>query len=253
MSDDIFTPEQERDLAAAEYVLRLVDGEALLAARGRLTGDSAFAAAVEGWGRRLAPMFDGVEDVAPPAAVWGRIEQAIGGEGTAANDNSDDVVQLRRRERLWKGYAAGMTALAASLALFLGLRVAQPDAPMPQPQRPAPSAQAPMLVASLSTEGGEATLAVTFSPDGRSLLVTPTRMSAVSGHSHELWLMTAAGTPVSLGVIAPDAPRRHSVPAQLVAEVKAQTTLAVSVEPTGGSTTGAPTGPVVATAPLRQI
>jgi anti-sigma-K factor RskA len=248
MSEDTFAPEEERDLLAAEYVLRLLDGEELLAARGRLTGDAAFAGAVESWERRLAPMFDGVEDVAPPAAVWGRIEQAIGTEGpAAANDN---VVQLRRRERLWKGYAAGMTALAAGLALFLGLRVAQPDAPVPQP---APAAQAPTLVASLSTEGGEATLAVTVSPDGRSVVVTPTRMSAVSGHSHELWLIPASGTPVSLGVIAPDTPRRHSVPAQLVAEVKAQTTLAVSVEPEGGSTTGAPTGPVVATAPLRQI
>jgi anti-sigma-K factor RskA len=224
----------------------------MLAARGRLTTDPAFAAAVDGWERRLEPMFDGFEAVPPPAELWGRIEQAIGSEGTEAVDN---IVRLRKRERLWKGYATAMTALAAGLALFLGLRVAQPEAPMPQPQpqRPGLGAQAPMLVASLSTEGGEATLAVTFSPDGRSVLVTPTRMSAVSGHSHELWLMTASGTPVSLGVIAPDAPRRHSVPAQLVAEVKAQTTLAVSVEPTGGSTTGAPTGPVVATAPLRQI
>lgn len=250
MSDDAFAPEEERDLLAAEYVLRLLDGEELLAARGRLTGDSAFATAVESWERRLAPMFEAVEEVPPPAEIWRRIEQAIGSEGTAAAN--DNVVQLRRRERLWKGYAAGMTALAAGLALFLGLRVAQPDAPMPQPQ-PAPAAQAPTLVASLSTEGGEATLAVTVSPDGRSVLVTPTRMAAVSGHSHELWLIPASGTPVSLGVIAPDTPRRHSVPAQVVAEVKAQTTLAVSVEPEGGSTTGAPTGPVVATAPLRQI
>jgi anti-sigma-K factor RskA len=250
MSDDAFAPEEERDLLAAEYVLRLLDGEALLAARGRLATDAAFAAAVESWERRLAPMFDGVEDVPPPAELWGRIEKAIGSEGTEAVDN---IVQLRRRERLWKGYAAGMTALAAGLALFLGLRVAQPDMPVPQPQQPGPAAPAPTLVASLSTEGGEATLAVTVSPDGRSVLVTPTRMSAVRGHSHELWLIAASGTPVSLGVIAPDAPRRHNVPAQLVAEVKAQTTLAVSVEPEGGSTTGAPTGPVVATAPLRQI
>jgi anti-sigma-K factor RskA len=251
MSADLFTPEEESDLLAAEYVLRLVDGEALLAARGRLTTDAAFAAAVEGWERRLAPMFDGIEDVPPSAALWERIEQAIGGEAPAAADNV--VVQLRRRERLWKGYAAGMTALAAGLALFLGLRVAQPDAPMPQPRQPGPAAPAPTLVASLSTEGGGATLAVTVSPDGRSVLVTPTRMSAVSGHSHELWLIPASGTPVSLGVIAPDTPRRHSVPAQVITEVKAQTTLAVSVEPEGGSTTGAPTGPVVATAPLRQI
>lgn len=248
MSDDLFTPEEELDLTAAEYVLRLIDGEALLAARGRLTTDAAFAAAVEAWERRLAPMFDGVQDVPPPAELWGRIEQAIGGESTGTADN---VVQLRKRERLWKGYAAGMTALAAGLALVLALQVAQPDAPVPQ--QPVAAAEAPALVAALATEGGDATLSVTVSGDRRSVLVTPTRMAAVSGHSHELWLIPASGTPVSLGVIAPDTPRRHSVPAQFVGQVRAETALAVSVEPVGGSTTGQPTGPVVASAPLRQI
>jgi anti-sigma-K factor RskA len=247
MSDDVFAPAEERDLIAAEYVLRLLEGEALLAARGRLTTDPGFAAAVERWERRLAPMFDGVEEVPPPAELWGRIEQAIGTEGTDAVDN---IVRLRRRERLWKGYATAMTALAAGLALFLGLRVAQPEAPVPRPQ---PAAEAPALVASLASEAGDAAVAVTISSDHRSVLVTPTRMAAVSGHSHELWLIPASGTPVSLGVIAPDAPRRHAIPAQMVPQVRAETALAVSVEPRGGSPTGQPTGPVIASAPLRQI
>ncbi|HEY0148905.1 MAG TPA: anti-sigma factor [Allosphingosinicella sp.] len=253
MSDDVFSPEEESELLAAEYVLRLLDGTEMLAARGRLASDAAFAAAVNAWERRLEPMFEGVAEVAPPAGVWPRIEQAISAEANSAATAApgDNVAQLRRRERLWKTYAAAMTAIAASLALFLGLRVAQPDRPVPQPQ--GPTAEAPALVAALSTQGGEATLSVTVSADRRSVLVTPTRMAAVSGHSHELWLIPASGTPVSLGVVAPDAPRRHSVPAGVIGEVRAQTTLAVSVEPVGGSTTGLPTGPVVATAPLREI
>ena len=248
MSDDALAPEHERDLTAAEYVLGLLEGEELLAARGRLATEPAFADAVAAWEQRLAPMFDGIEEVPPPAQLWGRIEQAIGLAGTAAVDN---VVKLRKRERLWKGYGAAMTALAAGLALVLGLRVAQPDAPVPQ--RPAPAAEAPALVASLASEAGDAAVAVTVSGDRRSILVTPTRMAAASGRAHELWLIPASGTPVSLGVIAPDAPRRHSIPAQLVPEVRAETALALSVEPTGGSPTGQPTGPVVASAPLRQI
>ncbi len=248
MSDEAFTPEEERDLAAAEYVLGLLDGEALLAARGRLAREPAFAEDVSAWERRLSPLFDGVDEVPPPAALWGRIERAITAEGTAPADN---VVRLRRRERLWKGYGAAMTALAAGLALVLGLRIAQPEAPAPQP--PAPTVEAPALVAALASEGGDAALAVTVSADRRSMLVTPTRMAAASGRAHELWLIPASGTPVSLGLIAPGAPRRHSIPAQLVPEVHADTALAVSVEPAGGSPTGAPTGPVVASAPLRQI
>lgn len=244
---ETFEPHEERDLLAAEYVLRLLEGEALLAARGRLASDAEFADAVAGWENRLAPMFDGIEDVPPPAELWGRIESAIGVEGHAAIDN---IIRLRRRERLWKGYAGAMTALAAGLALVLGLRAAQPDAPVPQ--RPAPTAEAPALVAALATEAGDASLAVTISADRHSLLVTPTRIATVSGHSHELWLIPASGVPVSLGVIAPGAPRRHSIPAALYAEIHADTALAVSVEQAGGSRTGKP-GEVIASAPLRQI
>ncbi|HEX8580044.1 MAG TPA: anti-sigma factor [Allosphingosinicella sp.] len=249
MSDETFSPEEERELLAAEYVLRLLDGEAMLAASGRLASDAAFAAAVDAWERRLSPMYEDVADVAPSAEVWHRIEQAIRAESAGAAPAEGNVVQFRRRERLWKTYAAAMTAIAAGLALFLAVKVAQPDVPQAQ----TPAAEARALVAALSTEGGEATLAVTVSGDHRSVLVTPTRMAAVSGHSHELWLIPASGTPVSLGVVAPDAPRRHSIPEAFAAEVHAETALAVSVEPVGGSPTGKPTGPVVATAPLREI
>jgi anti-sigma-K factor RskA len=245
---DALQPHEEQDVLAAEYVLGLLEGRELLGARGRIASDPAFAAAVAAWERRLEPLFDGFEDMPPPAELWGRIEQAIGADGAAALDN---IVRLRRRERLWKGYGAAMTALAAGLALFLGLRVAQPDLPAPQP--PAQATEAPVLVAALASEAGDAALAVTISADRRSLLVAPARLTAAAGRSHELWLIQASGTPVSLGVITPGAPRRHQIPAALIPEVRATTALAVSVEPEGGSPTGAPTGPVVASAPLTQI
>jgi anti-sigma-K factor RskA len=245
---EVFSPEEERDFTAAEYVLGLLEREELLGARGRLANDPAFAADVEAWERRFAPMHEAGGDVAPPPELWSRIERALGEEGST--DAGGDVVALRRRERLWKGYGAGMTALAAGLALVLGLRVAQPEAPAPQPQAPV---QAPVLVAALASEAGDATFAVSVSPDRGSLLVTPARVAPAPGHSHELWLIQASGTPVSLGVLSPDAPRRHTIPAQLLGEMRADAALAVSVEPTGGSTTGAPTGPVIASAPLRQI
>jgi anti-sigma-K factor RskA len=244
---DAFSPAEEQDLLAAEYVLGLLEREDLLAARGRLASDPGFASDVENWERRFAPLYEAGRDVAPPPQLWDRIEAAIADHGAAAGG---EVVQLRRRERLWKGYGAGMTALAAALALVLGLRIAQPEPPAPQPQA---RVQAPVLVAALASEGGEAVFAVSISPDRASLLVTPARVAPAPGHSHELWLIQASGTPVSLGVLAPDAPRRHAIPAALSGQMQADAALAVSVEPEGGSTSGAPTGPVIATAPLRQI
>lgn len=245
---DAFSPAEEHDLLAAEYVLGLLEREDLLTARGRFANDAGFATDVEAWERRFAPLHEAGADVAPPPELWDRIEAALADDGAAAGGG--EVVALRRRERLWKGYGAGMTALAAALALVLGLRIAQPEAPAPQPQAPV---QAPVLVAALASEGGEAVFAVSISPDRASLLVTPARVAPAPGHSHELWLIQASGTPVSLGVLAPDAPRRHAIPAALSGQMQADAALAVSVEPEGGSTSGAPTGPVIATAPLRQI
>jgi anti-sigma-K factor RskA len=68
---------------------------------------------------------------------------------------------------------------------------------------------------------------------------------APGGSSYELWLLPAeGGAPISLGVLAAlDA--RLTVPAVDSARLRVGAKLAVSVEPRGGSPTGAPTGPVI--------
>jgi anti-sigma-K factor RskA len=72
--------------------------------------------------------------------------------------------------------------------------------------------------------------------------------------SYELWMLPGGNAPpVSLGLI----PGTGNVALPLSAAqrtVLAQTpTLAVSLEPAGGSPTGAPTGPVLFTAPLLRV
>ena len=67
------------DRFAAEYVLGLLEGEDLLAARGREASDPVHAACVAQWQAQLAPMFDGIDARTPPAEVWQRIEAALGG------------------------------------------------------------------------------------------------------------------------------------------------------------------------------
>jgi anti-sigma-K factor RskA len=92
MSDDLappgepgeFGPDEERDLLAAEYILRLLEGEELLRARGLAAGDAQFQAAVDAWERRLAPLAADVAEVSPPPELWARIERAIGAEARPA-------------------------------------------------------------------------------------------------------------------------------------------------------------------------
>jgi anti-sigma-K factor RskA len=65
----------------------------------------------------------------------------------------------------------------------------------------------------------------------------------------ELWLI-ADGGPVSLGVIPKTGEVRRAMPAGMA--FASGRTVAVSLEPIGGSKTGAPTGPVVTTATVMQ-
>ena len=71
-------------------------------------------------------------------------------------------------------------------------------------------------------------------------------MPADTRHAHELWVIPSGGKPRSLGTM-PAARQMHMRLADALAELMRQgATIAISVEPPGGSPTGAPTGPVIA-------
>lgn len=234
------------DMLAAEYILRLLDEDQLSQTERRLRTDPAFAAEVADWEAKLAPLIDAVPSAEPPAAVWQRIQASL----DEAPAQTGQVIDFRRRERLWRGYGLAMTALAASLALVVGLDLAQdPVAPSPVPAaRPAP-----MMVAALSGEDTPATFTVTVDPVTGSMLVTPARASADPAHSHELWVIPAGGAPISVGLLRSVDAHRMGVPQQLAPHFRSGATLAISVEPQGGSPTGQPTGPVIASGALNRI
>src|SRR5437870_3893171 len=82
--------------------------------------------------------------------------------------------------------------------------------------------------------------------DGRTRELRAARpLIAGPAQSYELWLLPAeGGAPISLAVVgALDA--RFQLAASHAQRLRAGGKLAVSVEPAGGSPTGAPTGPVI--------
>lgn len=241
-------PELTGDEAlAAEYVLRLLDGEALFAARGRLSGDPAFASLVAEWEERLAPLLDEVPGQAPPAELWSRISASLG----EAGEEGATIHTLRRKAAVWRTYSAAMTAVAAALVLALALDPAK-EGPVTRP--PAlQAAAAETLVASLASEGGPAALIITYDAASRSLVATPAVLQGAAGHDHELWVLPASGAPRSLGIVTAGRSRKIVIPPALLKAIGANATLAVSVEPEGGSPTGLPTGPVIATGQLNRI
>lgn len=74
------------------------------------------------------------------------------------------------------------------------------------------------------------------------------------GKSFELWMVPGGqAAPVSLGVIKTDRAqtvRLTAAASQMLSTIQG---LAVSVEPEGGSPTGAPTGPVILSGPVVAV
>jgi anti-sigma-K factor RskA len=240
------TPE-ERDQLAAEYALGLLEGEELARARALAAADPDFSADVARWSGRLAPLLDEVEPVAPPPHVLGAIEQRIAAPQTERQAQPSNVVQLRRRLNVWRGFAVGASALAASLALVL---VTRPEPVVQTP--PAREAPAPM-VAMMEAEDTDARLVATWDPADRSLVVAAAAgVQAVSTHSHELWVIPADGTPRSMGVMPAGRAMHVRVAGPMAGRLAEGSTLALSVEPAGGSPTGQPTGPVIAAGKLQR-
>lgn len=238
----------ERERLAAEHALRLLEGEELLQARALEASDPEFAQEVREWEARLAPLLDEIGPVEPGDAVWERIEAAI-----ANSDPNSNVIQWRRKVRRWQGIAGLSAAAAAALAVVALTPALRQPAPLPQPQPPAAAPAASVMVATLPTEGQAGAVSVTYMPERRDLLVSAAGLDEPAGRDHELWVIPAGGTPISLGVIRTDRPLKQQLTPQLARELRAGAGMAVSVEPSGGSPTGQPTGPVIASGSLSRV
>jgi anti-sigma-K factor RskA len=247
MSSDEFSTGDERDLMAAEHALGLLEGEEAARALTLVRDDPDFAARVERWRGRLAPLSDELEAVEPGPDLLARIERAIATTAPvgAANDNL-----LRRKLARWRFSAATMAAVAASLAVVLATRpVVIEPAPTAVPSEQV--APAPM-VARLMAPSGPMLMMATYDPTSRRLVIAGGGDTVRSGRSHELWMIPAGGKPVSMGVMPAGKPMTAILTAEQAAAFHAGPTLAVSDEPVGGSPTGQPTGDVLASGALTQ-
>ena len=217
------------DALAAQYVAGTLRGRAKRRFETLLPGHPALRAAVRAWQDRLMPLTAVVVPEAPPATVWRGIEQRLWPVEAVASQ------PWWQRLAIWRGLAGFATAAALGLALFVG--------------NP-PPAQPPVVVVLQGTGGtsqGVNTFVASLSGDGRALVTKPLQpVSLQADRVLELWAVPPQGTPRSLGLISANGTTivpRGKLAASLVKGDTAA--LAVSLEPPGGSPTGAPTGPVL--------
>jgi anti-sigma-K factor RskA len=211
MTDAPLTPMEEDDALAAEYVLGVLDLAERTRMDDRIRRDSAFAGLVAAWETRLAGLNDAYADV-PAPNLLPKIEARL-------------FPQAAKPARKWFGWLAGAAAAAtiAAVAVFV-----------------VPRTPAPEFVATLAAENQPLVFAASYA-DGNLTLNQTQGAAAGAENDYELWLIVGDAAPVSLGLIDAPAITRP------VANIPEGATIAISLEPAGGSTTGAPTGPVLVT------
>ena len=234
--------DEERAALAAERGLGVLSGDEARRASALEHSDPSFAHGVARWRGRLAALFGEVQPVQPPESVWLSIERATCGDTGASN-----VIVLRRAAARWRAAAVGMTALAAALGIVLIEQPRSVPAPVENTRPQAP------LVARLGDTDRAVKLVASWDPSGRRLVLAFTGdMATDPNHSHELWVIPAGGKPRSLGTMG-DSKQMHMRLADAIASLmESGATVAISVEPPGGSPTGSPTGPVIASGALTR-
>lgn len=240
------------DALAMDYALGALDGAAMRAAELRLRRDLVFAANVAAWQRQLAPLAQAVPPVPPQADVWSSIDRELFRAPAAAAATPTRAGWAN--VGFWRNLAIGMTGVAAVALGLLVLRPSDEAAPSRTPVA-VPANNGRLLAASMaSTEKDAAVvLTATYDPDRGQVVLTPAAPENKRGLTPQLWVIVGKNPPKSLGTIDLNGTQAVKIPDDMRAEVKNGATLAISLEQPGGSPTGAPTGPIVATGTLGAI
>jgi anti-sigma-K factor RskA len=234
---------------AAERALRLNAGADDAALAIRAETDPAFAAGVDAWNERFAPLYDEIEPVTAPLTVWPRVSAAIAAP-RAANDNM--------ATRFWRGWAMASTSfLAASLAgmafLIANPRIEERIVEVPVAGE-TPAFQ-PVSVATLmsATDPDMPIATITYDPHTGALHVAPTMQMDMGETIPALWLVDGEGQTTLVGAVDPAHAETHSLPSDLRPTASGAMALAISLEPMGEPLAPQARGPVVAVGEVARL
>jgi len=214
------------DALAAEYVVGTLRGGARRRFESLLPAHSALRRATQAWQERLMPLTGAIAPVQPSSEVWRRISDRLDRRKGEASSSP------WQRLALWRGLAAFASVAAISLAVLLGNPRAVPP---------------PIVVVLAATDAAAsgaaaAPIVASISGDGSTLVTRSIAPVALRpDRSLELWAVPKDGAARSLGVL-PAGTGTVALRGRVLSDVD---TLAVTVEPLGGSPTDTATGPIV--------
>jgi anti-sigma-K factor RskA len=231
----ILTPDLIEALAA-EYVLGTQSKRVRLRMQTLIKHEPRLADRVTFWQTQLNQLSEQARPVPVPPWVWRRIESRLQPEEKKATDWWQNLL-------VWRWTTGLATAMAVLLALLPTVE-RRPDA--------------------LTADGG-VVLVLTDEQSKTAWLVSrqsldaPLKAQALTvpvmtvAQAYELWLIPPGGEPLSLGLLNEQGGTLIQPSPTLSRLVQPGVTMAVSIEPPGGSPTGAPTGPVVYTGSILSL
>jgi anti-sigma-K factor RskA len=230
------------NLLAERYVLGVQHG----AARRRFASIAAarpdVSNAIRYWEARLTPLAWSVQPMQPSELVWQRIRRELGiGKPSAGN--------APPASGRWAALAA-MFAFAALIMAGGGWRAAHrpPEVVTETVIEPVPESVA---VALINGDDGQPLWLTRIAPLSGELSVRVVNDDeARPDNDYELWALTDAGVPVSLGLLPQAGERQLTLTTDALTALASSSTVAVSLEPPGGSPQPTPSGPVLYTAAL---
>lgn len=210
---------QENDaILAAEYVLGLVDAPTRQLLDRRINDDEAFAKQVLHWQKAFSGIDAITAESVPSPEIWQKISHKVNHETRATTP---------LRPSAWLGWS-----LAAALAGVLIFNVVrQPDSSVDMHP-----------VAILNGTQSDTQFIVSLDKSARLLRVSSLNVVLPQAKNLQLWLIKGHEPPQSIGLITERGSNEFQLAANLLDN---QTTLAISLEPVGGSPLVGPSGPIV--------
>jgi anti-sigma-K factor RskA len=213
------------DAVCGEYLLGTLRGPARRRFERALRDEPQVDLRLRHWQALFTPRYSAMLEIQPFRGGWRRLEREL--------ELSSYRTSWYRRLGPWRA-ATAAAALAALLAV--AVQLFEPGGRLP----------AASPIARLTDAAQAASVIAALGADGRTLELRPSRpVIAGPAQSYELWLLPRDGrAPVSLAVLG-SLEARFELRAAHASLLREGGKLAVSVEPAGGSPTGAPTGPVI--------
>jgi anti-sigma-K factor RskA len=229
------------EILAGEYVLGVLPQEARRRVEQRMARDKAFARIVHRWRSELASFKDDEDVFVNAPLALGSIERRLMGMAYDVPPTRTLNPGLWHSVRAWRWTSLGAGVIAV-VAVIYAVRAVPPALP-----------PVPALVAELAAVDQRVDLLASYDAGSGRLKVVPVAAQRPDAKVLQLWLMPKTGAARSLGIFRPESGGEIVVPIELRGGLAEGATLAVSVEPSGGSPTGLPTGQVVASGAARRL